>query len=77
MKNGMNVTDQVEVTRQKNTPVRQRPDGDFVHIGEVLPEVAKEIARRLELRERVEAERGSISDEEFLEMVERSGGVEL
>ncbi len=50
---------------------------DFVRVGEVLPEVLKEIALRVELRLRLEGERGFISDDEFLEMVERSGGVEL
>ncbi len=51
---------------------------DFIHVGEVLRDVLKEITRRGELRERLEAERGGpISDEEFLEIAERSGGVEL
>ena len=57
----------------------RRPDrGGFVRAGEILPDVFKEIARRLELRARLEAERGGpMSDEEFLEIAERSGGVEL
>ncbi len=50
----------------------------FVHVGKLLPEVLKEVARRFELRQRLEAERGgSISDHEFLQIVERSSGVEL
>ena len=49
----------------------------FVRVGEVLPEVLKQIISRFELRQRLEGERGSISDEEFLEIAERSGGVEL
>ena len=50
---------------------------DFVHVGEVLPDVLKEIACRVELRRRVEAELGPISDVEFLEMAEWTGGVQL
>ena len=62
-----------------NDPVRdKRQEDDFVRVGEVLPDVLKEIACRLELRQRLEAERGeSISDEEFLEIAEGSGGVKL
>ncbi len=51
---------------------------DFVRVGDVLPEVLKEIDRRAELRQRLEAERGGpISDQEFLQIVACSGGVEL
>ncbi len=50
----------------------------FIRIGQVLPDVLKEVAYRFELRQRLEAERGgSISDHEFLQIVERSSGVEL
>ena len=47
------------------------------HISVSLGGVLKEVVRRDEPRQRLEAERGPISDDEFLEMVERSGGVEL
>ena len=51
----------------------KEPDG-FVHIGKVVGTVTKEIARRYELRKRLEAERGrSISDQEFLEIAEQKG----
>ena len=50
----------------------KEPDG-FVHIGKVVGTVTKEIARRYELRKRLEAEQGrSISDEEFLESAEKT-----
>ena len=46
----------------------------FVHIGQGVNDVAKEIARRFELRNRLEAELGrSLSDEEFLEIAEQNG----
>jgi hypothetical protein len=46
--------------------------------GSVLGGVLKEIARRVELRQRLEAEQGApISDEAFLEVAERTGGVRL
>ena len=48
------------------------------HISDPLHGVLKELMGRVELRERLKAERGEpISDEEFLEMAESSGGVEL
>ena len=51
----------------------KEPDG-FVHIGKVVGTVTKEIARRYELRKRLEAERGrSISDQECLEIAEQKG----
>ena len=50
---------------------------DFVHVGAVLPEVLKEVARRFELRQRLEAEGSLISDEEFIQIAERTGGVQL
>ncbi len=54
------------------------PDLGLEPIRQVLGDVLKEVGRRAELRRRLEAERGGpISDEEFLEMAERSGGVEL
>ena len=49
----------------------------LVRVSDVLGDVVKEIARRFELRQRLEAERSAITDEEFLEMAERSGGIEL
>ncbi len=56
----------------------QNSQSGFVRVREVLPDVLKEVMRRSELRQRLEAERcGPVSDEEFLEIAERSGGVEL
>jgi len=47
---------------------------EFTHISEPLGEVMKEIRRRVELRQRLEIERGQlISDREFLEIAERTG----
>jgi len=55
----------------------KEPDG-FVHIGKVVGTVTKEIARRFELRNRLEAERGkAISDEEFLRIAEESSGIRI
>ncbi len=52
--------------------------GGFVGAAEIQRDVFKEVMRRSELRERLEAERGGpISDQEFLEVAECSGGVEL
>ena len=46
----------------------------FVHIGQGVNDVIKEIARRFELRNRLEAELGrSLSDEEFLLIAEQNG----
>ena len=46
----------------------------FTQIGETLPGLLKEIARRAELRLRLEAEQGHhIRDEAFLELAERDG----
>lgn len=46
----------------------------FTHISDTLPGVEKEIARRAELRPRLEAERGRfLNDEEFLAIAERDG----
>ncbi len=54
-------------------PNENEQDG-FVHIGQVVNAVTKEIASRFELRTRLEAERGrSISDQEFLEIAEQDG----
>ena len=48
---------------------------DFESIGAILPGVLKEISRRLELRLRLEAEWGrSLTDKEFLEIAEKTGG---
>ncbi len=52
--------------------------GDFSRVSETLLGVLKEISRRSELRQRLEFERGRpVSDEEFLEIAERSGGLRL
>jgi len=51
-----------------------RGDGGFVHVGTVLGGVLKEVARRTELRFRLEAELGKpLSDEEFLAIADRTG----
>ncbi len=48
--------------------------GGFVRVGEVLPDVLKEIACRFELRQRLEAERdGPIADQDFVRIAERTG----
>ena len=49
-------------------------DHGFTHIRDILPGVLKEIARRAELRLRLEAERGQpLSDAEFLHIAEHDG----
>jgi hypothetical protein len=49
-------------------------ENGFTHIGEIIRDVVKEIARRSELRVRLEAETSSaISDEDFLGLAERDG----
>lgn len=54
------------------------PGYDFGHIGQSLATVLKEIARRAELRVRIETERGrAISDDEFLQIAEHTGGIRL
>jgi EAL domain-containing protein (putative c-di-GMP-specific phosphodiesterase class I) len=46
----------------------------FTSIGQELGHVLKEIVRRSELRQRLEAELGrTISDEEFIEVAEQTG----
>ena len=51
---------------------------EFVHVGEVVRDVLKEITRRFELRQRLKAERGGpVSDEEFLKVAERDEGCRL
>lgn len=46
----------------------------LTHVSESLAEILKEIARRAELRPRLEAELGrTLSDGEFLEFAERTG----
>ena len=58
--------------------IPQDSQSGFVHVGEVLRDVLKEIIRRGELRERLKAERGGpISNQEFLEIADHSGGLEL
>lgn len=48
--------------------------GGFTHIGDIIPGVLKEIARRVELRERLEAESGRpLTDAEFLDIAEHGG----
>ncbi len=52
--------------------------GEFRHIGDILRDTLKEVDRRAELRQRLEAEHGRpISDEEFLKIAKRSGGLDL
>ena len=47
---------------------------DFTHIRDVIPGVLKEIVRRVEWRERLEAESGRpLMDDEFLRIAERDG----
>ena len=57
--------------------LKQARSGGLVHVGEVLTDVLKELARRVELRQRLEVEHGPISDEKFLEIAERTGGLQL
>ena len=58
--------------------IAQDSQSRFVHVGKLLPDVLKEIARRFELRQRLEAERGGpISDQEFIEVAERDEGCRL
>jgi hypothetical protein len=46
----------------------------FSHISESLRDILKEIARRVELRPRLEAELGRpLTDEEFIEIAESTG----
>ena len=53
-------------------------DAGLTHIGGPLADVFKEILRRVELRQRLEAERGEvITDDEFLGIAERTGGMRL
>lgn len=50
----------------------------FAPVSSVLDGLLKEIARRVELRQRLEGEQGvPISDEAFLEIAESTGGVRL
>ena len=51
-------------------------DAGFIHIRDIIPGVMKEIARRVELRLRLEAEgEKELSDAEFLNIAEH-GGIE-
>ena len=53
-------------------------ENDLTHIRGPLGDLLKEIIRRAELRPRLEAELGkSLSDEEFIEIAERTGGIRL
>jgi hypothetical protein len=46
----------------------------FKHISETLRDTLKEIARRVELRPRLQAELGyALTDEEFIEIAESNG----
>lgn len=48
--------------------------GAFRQASEILRAVRKEVGRRVELRQRLEAERGRpMSDEEFLEIADQTG----
>ena len=52
--------------------------GGFVRAAEIQRDVLKEVMRRSELRQRLEAERGGpISDQEFIEIAERDEGCRL
>jgi hypothetical protein len=49
-------------------------DEGFTHIRDIIPGVMKEIVRRIELRERLEAESGRpLTDDEFLQRADRGG----
>lgn len=49
-------------------------NSDLEHIGVTLHSVLKEISRRFELRQRIQAELGRpVTDREFLVIAERSG----
>ena len=51
---------------------------NFAPASSVIHGLMKEIARRVELRQRLEAEQGrQISDEEFLQIADRTGGIRL
>jgi hypothetical protein len=53
------------------------PSHGLTHIRELLAGVVKEIVRRVELRERLEAEWGRpLTDEEFLAIAE-AGGIKI
>lgn len=50
----------------------------FAPVSSLLDGLLKEIARRVELRQRLEEEQGrQISDEAFLEIADRTGGLRL
>jgi hypothetical protein len=52
------------------------PSHGLTHISETLADVVKEIVRRVELRERLEAEWGrQLTDEEFLAIAEAGGKI--
>ncbi|MDA2912026.1 hypothetical protein MYX04_13990 [Nitrospiraceae bacterium AH_259_D15_M11_P09] len=58
--------------------IGQDSQSGFVHIGKLLPKVLKEVARRVELRQRLEAEHGGqINDQEFIEVAEHDEGCRL
>jgi hypothetical protein len=47
----------------------------LTHISEILPDVLKQVARRTELRPRLEAELGrQLSDDELLAIADQQGG---
>jgi EAL domain-containing protein (putative c-di-GMP-specific phosphodiesterase class I) len=51
-----------------------RANEGFVPLGGLFDLALKEIGRRIELRQRLEAERGGpISDTEFIEIADRTG----
>jgi hypothetical protein len=53
------------------------PSHGLTHIRESLADVVKEISRRVELRERLEAEWGrQLTDEEFVAIAE-AGGIKI
>jgi len=46
----------------------------FIHISSFLPDLLKEVERRVQLRTRLEAERGrELTDEEFIRIAESTG----
>ena len=57
-----------------NTTKPESDDSGFAPIGGTLGDVLKEILRRVEVREQIEAELGRpVSDEEFLRIADASG----
>lgn len=52
----------------------KRDEEELTHIGSTIGEVLKEVCRRAELRQRLEAQHGrGLSDEGFLALAEQTG----